>query len=72
MTYTRKMPLKVLPPLPLKKKSKTKSKSNSKPKKSKSKSKSPKVNGPAMGNNFNNQNMPPSNPQLSRGMRFVP
>jgi len=67
------MPLKVLPPLPLKKKSRTKS--NSKPKmkpKSKSKSKSPKVNGPAMGNNFNNQNMPPSNPQLTRGMRFVP
>ena len=71
MTYTKKPHLLVLPPLSLKKK-----KSASKPKpKSKTRSKSPKngngrANGHAMA--FNNQNMPPNNPQLSRGTRFTP
>jgi hypothetical protein len=66
MTYTKKRfksPKKVLPALPIKKKSRSRSRSNSK-------SKSPKVT--EMGNAFNNQNMPPNNPVLSRGTRFTP
>ena len=68
MTYTKKFksPKRVLPALPLKKnKSRSRSRSRSNPK-------SPKANGHAMGNAFNNQNMPPNNPVLSRDTRFTP
>ena len=68
MTLTRKGPLKVLPPLKGKKKSRSKSKS-----KSKSPPKNGAANGAANGHGaFNNHNMPPNNPRLSRGSRFMP
>ena len=57
MTHTKKAYLKVLPYL----------KNKAKPK---SRSKSPPKNGAANGRGaFNNQNMPPNNPRLSRSSR---